>query len=156
LSDQGIGQYKGDFVEIELASHAGEAKEYRVEEANLGMVILREKGKSSPFLAKEEDIISFTPPAPKPPAPLKAKRIKPIESENVKRHLVDMHAYRVADINGISEEEAVRLHDSIDHQELDLGHFHALSKREQAIAEDGPSSDANESQNEEEESESPF
>ena len=148
MSDQDISQYKGKFVEIELAEHDGESKEYKVEEAMGNLVLLREKGKSSPQLIETDKIISFTPPAPKPPAPLKAKRQNPVEPEQVKRHLVDNHGYKVSDINSLTVEQAVALHDDIDHQELDLGHFHALSKREQAIAEGGPSSDAVESQTE--------
>lgn len=150
MSDQDIAQYKGKFIEAVLAENDGESKEYKVEEAANGFAILREKGKSKPDLVKIEDIISFTPPAPKPPAPLKARRQNPVEPDDVKRHLVDSHGYKVTDINSLTVEQAVELHEGIDHQELDLGHFHALSKREQAIAEGGPSSDATESQTEEE------
>lgn len=148
MIDQDIAQYKGKFVEAVLSSNDGESKEYKVEEAAGGFAILREKGKSKPDLVKFEDILSFTPPAPKPPAPLKAKRQNPVDSDSVKRHLVDSHGYKVADINSLTVEQAVDLHEGIDHEGLDLGHFHAVSKREQAIAEGGPSSDATESQNE--------
>lgn len=157
MSDQGIGQYKKQFVHIELTSHAGETKEYKVEEAANGFVVLREKGKSSPALIKEEDIVGFLPPEPKPVPPLKARRQNPVAAEDVKRHLVDNHGYQVSQINAITVEEAVALHDGIDHEGLDLSHFHALSKREQAIAEGGPSSDAAESQSEDSVSEdAPF
>lgn len=151
MSDQGIAQFKGKFVEAVLADNDGESKEYKVEEAAGDLVILREKGKSAPSLVKLVDIISFTPPAPKPPAPLKARRQNPVDSDDVKRHLVDSHGYKVTDINSLTVEQAVELHEGIDHEALDLGHFHALSKREQAIAEGGPSSDATESQTEGEE-----
>lgn len=156
MSEQGIGQFKNKFIEVELADHAGEMKEYKVEEAAGGFVILREKGKSAPALIKEEDVLSFNPPAPKPPAPIKAKRMNPVEPDAVKRHLVDTHGYTVSAINSLTVEEAVELHEGIDHEGLDLGHFHALSKREQAIAEGGPSSDATESQTEDELEESMF
>ena len=148
MTDIDISQYKGKFVELELDDHAGEKKEYKVEEAMGNLVLLREKGKSSPQLVETEKILSLTPPAPKAPAPLKAKRLNPVDSEQVKRHLVDNHGYRVADINSLTVEQAVELHEGIDHKAEDLGHFHALSKREQAIAEGGPSSDATESQTE--------
>lgn len=148
MSDQGIAQYKGKFVEAVLAENDGESKEYKVEEAAGDLVILREKGKSAPSLVKLVDIISFTPPASKPPAPLKAKRLNPVEADAVKRHLMGNHGYKVSDINSLTVEQAVDLHEGIDHVGLDLGHFHALSKREQAIAEGGPSSDAHESQTE--------
>lgn len=147
---QDISQYKDsdEFILVELVEHTGESKEYKVEGVGGGLVILREKGKSQPKLLNESDIVSFEAKPAKPQV-LKAKRLNPVDDDKVKRHLVDMHAYRVSDINGITVEDAVQLHNEIDHKELDLGHFHAVSKREQAIAEGGPSSDAHESQNEE-------
>lgn len=145
---QDLSEFKGKFIDIELADHAGETKEYKVEESANGLVLLRQKGKSASALKKLEDVISFTPPAPKPPAPIKARRVNPVEPDAVKRHLVDSHGYGCNQINPISDEQAVELHEGIDHKGLDLGHFHALSKREQAIAEGVPSSDATETQSE--------
>ena len=156
MSEQGVGQFKGQFVHIELDTHPGENKEYKVEEAANGFIVLREKGKSSPALVKDEQVLSFIEPDPKPVPPLKARRQSPVDPSNVKRHLVDNHGYSVGQINAITIEEAVVLHDGIDHEGLDLSHFHALSKREQAIAEGGPSSDADESQSEDGEEDNPF
>lgn len=141
-----LSEHKGKLIDVVLTSHPDEAKTYKVEEAAGEMVILREKGKSSPDLVSLTDIVSWTPPAPKDPAPLKAKRLKPVEADKVKRHLLDAHGYQVATINPLTEAEAVALHDSIDHKELDLGHWHGLPKAAEAIAEDGPSSDAGSSE----------
>lgn len=143
----GLEDFKGKFCTITLAEEdgtPGEPKEYLVEEANGGFFILREKGKSSGGLIEGSRILSFEPPAKKV-FPLKAKRLNPVDANAVKRHLLDAHGYRVSDINGLTEEQAVELHDGIDHKDLDLGHFHALSPREQAIAASGSEADADQS-----------
>ena len=131
-----LEDFVGKTVKAVILDDAGvrqESKEYKVEAANGGFYILREKGRSAPHLVPSLQIESFEVPEPKPVL-LKAKRLKPVDDSAVKRHLLDTHGYKVGDINGISQEQAVALHESIDHQEIDLGHFHGLSPKEEKIA----------------------
>ncbi|ADD80853.1 gp067 [Rhodococcus phage ReqiDocB7] len=139
-----LEDFKGKICTIVLRDdegNEGEAKEYQVVEANGGMYILREKGKSATELVTSDRIADWKAPERKP-AKLRAKRLNPVTAENVKRHLLDNHAYRVADINELSSEDALDLHNEIDHEGLDLGHFHDVSRREKAIAEAGADPEA--------------
>ena len=131
-----IEDYKGKTLSMRLDDHedVNEYKDYLVEEATPVAYILREKGKSKSNLYLVASILAFKAPAPKPPTPLKAKRVAPLEASKAKRHLLDFHAYRLTDINPLTAEQALAFHDGIDHGELDLGHYHGLSKAEEAAA----------------------
>jgi hypothetical protein len=131
-----IEDFKGKTLSMRLDDHedVNEYKDYLVEEATPVAYILREKGKSKSNLYLVASILAFKAPAPKPPTPLKAKRVAPLEENKAKRHLLDFHAYKLSDINPLTAKDALAFHESIDHAELDLGHYHGLSKAEEAAA----------------------
>ena len=134
MTNQKLSEYKGNFAMVVLDEHPDEAKEYFVEEANEAAVILREKGKSKSELYLAGRVVSFYDVPPKPAAPLKARRAAPLELSKAKRHLVDFHGYKLTDINRLSDQEALDFHETIDHKELDMGHYHGVSKAEEEVA----------------------
>ena len=133
VAERTLEDYKGKTVSIVLDEHPEEAKEYVVEEATPLAYILREKGKSKQELYLADRIVSWEPPAPKPPAPLKAKRLGELTADKAKRHLLDFHAYTLSDVNKLSDKDALEFHGTIDHEALDLGHYHKKTEREAAI-----------------------
>lgn len=109
-------------------------REGKVEAASAFGVFFKEKGKSSGDLYEPKDIeeIMLVPEAPKK---IRQKKMKLVEEGQVRQHLVDRHGMPVSKANELTEEQAVELHNRIDH--TDLGHRHEASEttsQEQAIA----------------------
>lgn len=119
-----VQEYIGKRVELVL-NDDGEQVELTgtVESANsLGFVF---KPFGSPKIALYEVAqIEDIKLAPEKEPELKARRLDPVSLTGVKRHLVDRHGYPLADINGMSAEDALEFHNSsVDHEPL--SHFHA-------------------------------
>lgn len=120
-----LSQYAGKRVilvrKVE-GSDTAEEVEGTVESANQLGIVLKPKGKATFELVEEGNIedIRF---APVKPQALKAKKLKPVPFGQVKRHLLDRHAFTLSVVNEMTEEKAVEVHDGIDHS--DLGHKHA-------------------------------
>lgn len=68
---------------------------------------------------------------------LKQKKLPPLEPAKVRAHLIDRHGAPLSQVNALSPEQAVELHNKIDHS--DLGHKHLTpeeqAKKEQKAAE---------------------
>lgn len=125
-------QYEGKKVEGKLSDEA-EPFEAKVQKAKAGAVLIKRSGKSQVELHEDADFEYIRPVSVN--KPVKAKRLNPVTAENVKAHLADRHGYQVNSINAMTADEAFEFHSGIDHKETDLGHFHADSKRDQAVAE---------------------
>jgi hypothetical protein len=63
---------------------------------------------------------------------IKSKSLKVITLGNARQHMADRHGYKVADINGMTEQAAFEFHSTLDHSEL--GHNHDETKRSAATA----------------------
>lgn len=72
---------------------------------------------------------------------IKASKLKPVKIGQARRHLLERHGFTLTKVNGLTEEDAAKLHDSIDHVESDLGHVHMTEAEAAAAAEKGDSDD---------------
>lgn len=128
-----ITEYVGQRVEITFNPDALEDENDpvtqiigKVENANAVGFVFKPAGSSKSRLYQAGDVEDIRM-APEAEPVLRARRLDPANLKNVKRHLVDRHAYGLDDINAMSPEDALEFHDnSIDHDPL--GHFHALPK----------------------------
>lgn len=89
--------------------------------ANIGAVMIRPRGKSNSTLIKAEQVVSITH-VPAGPKKIKQKVLAEVGLDKARQHLVDAHGYAVSVINGITNEQGLATHNSIDH--ADLGHRH--------------------------------
>lgn len=56
--------------------------------------------------------------------PLKASKLQPVKLGQARRHLLERHGVQLKWANEVTEEQAFEYHESLNHKELDLGHFH--------------------------------
>lgn len=93
----------------------------KVEGASEIGVAFKETGKREVLLYEPHQIeeIQLAPSAPKK---LRQKKLKPIEDDRVRQHLVDRHGVSLEWANSASDEDAKAYHDTLDHS--DLGHVH--------------------------------
>ncbi len=99
-------------------------------------VLIRPKGRTRMELVESAQIIEVRRVVEKP-VPLKRKSLKPIEYGAARSHLLERHGADLATINAMTEDEALDLHNSIDHVADDLGHIHedkAATPAAEAIA----------------------
>lgn len=62
------------------------------------------------------------------------KKLREVTPPNIKRHLADYHGWVRSQLNEMSETEAIRLHDEIDH--TDLGHCHSDEVAQASLRDD--------------------
>lgn len=137
-----ITDYVGQRVEVRFTHDAldGESDPNqrvvvgKVENANAIGFVFKPAGSSKSRLY-QVDHIETIQMAPEAEPVLKARRLDPANLKNVKRHLVDRHGYTLTDINEMTPERALEFHDSMDHTEQDLSHFHAEAKPKAGQAE---------------------
>lgn len=123
-----------DKTVILTAEIDGEKKtiEGTVTAASAAGIVFKEKGKRGQILVEAADIANIE--IVDTGSRLKQRSLRPVADGKMRDHLVDRHGYKVSDIEAFSEEAAVALHDSIDHD--DLGHRHRKARAvEAAIAE---------------------
>ena len=94
-------------------------------------VVFKEKGKRNQHLVEAANIETIEPV--KKTTSMRIRAFSPVVFGKNKDHLIDRHGYKVSDIEKLSEEDAERLHESLDHS--DLGHRHRKPRAvEAAIA----------------------
>lgn len=112
-----------------------EEVEGTVQASNPLGILIKPKGKVNFDLIELKDIEEVYTPA-EGDKKFTRSRLKPVEEGKMRRHLLDRHAVNLEWVNSVSEEDAVKYHDSLDHEKLDLGHYH------KAPSEDAPAEDA--------------
>lgn len=129
ISAKDLVKYDGKQVILHLVQEDGSAKEMegKVEAASEAGMAFKEKGKRDVELIMPSDIeeIAFAPEKPKR---ITQKKLKPVTVTNVRQHLVDRHGMSRSEANSITDEEALELHDQVDHK--DLGHKHVSDEDE--------------------------
>jgi hypothetical protein len=129
------GQYEGKKVIITRNLSDGTAVEVEgtVQTGNVIGLLLKPKGKSTIDLIEAGDIEQIIEQA-ETPKPLTRKVLKPITFGNARTHLLERHSVTLTEINGMDEQTALEMHDSIDHEADDLGHIHKQPEEEEAAA----------------------
>lgn len=95
----------------------------RIVEGNTLGVIFKAKSQRVQDVINAEDIISVTEAVTARLRLVSQKRLRAVTAPNIKRHLADYHGQSRSELNEMSEAEAIRRHDEIDHS--DLGHCHS-------------------------------
>jgi hypothetical protein len=121
-------------VEIEGTVQAGN---------ELGLLI-KPKGQVSFKLIDRAEIEDISLVADKS-SELKRSKLKPVKVGQARRHLLERHGYKLTDVNGMTEEQAMEFHDSLDHEALDLGHVHVAESEKSDVADEASDSDADDS-----------
>lgn len=98
----------------------------KIESANSLGFVFKPFGSPKVALYEVGQIVNLALAAEKE-APLKPRRINPVDMGNVKRHLVDRHGYPLADIDTMSADDALDFHET-QVQHASLSHFHADAK----------------------------
>lgn len=73
---------------------------------------------------------------------LKRSKLKPVALGQARRHLVERHGITLEWANNATEEQALEYHNSLDHEGLDLGHYHAADADGDAAPEAGQGSES--------------
>lgn len=121
---------KGDLAEEHegtLVAAAGDA------------VMFKPKGKTNATLIDVAAIESITPGQEKAKA-LTRRALKVVTFGTARAHLLERHAVTLAWVNAATEQEAFDYHNSLNHEELDLGHVHKAKddkKADDAAEDDG-------------------
>ena len=86
-------------------------------------IIFRPKGKAAVELVQFKEVVSIEL-APVEDRQLRQSRLNPVIVSTVKRHILDRHGLKLAEVNALSPEQAFTWHETMcDH--LELGHYHA-------------------------------
>lgn len=103
----------GTSVEVEGTVQSGN---------ELGLVI-KPKGKTNFDIIQASDIeeVRLVESAQKS---LTRRTLKPVKLEQARNHLLERHAYTLAQVNKMSDQQALDAHEGIDHEASDLGHVH--------------------------------
>ena len=125
MSSTDYSQYNGKKVTVFLneAPEGGESSlEGTVDTGTEMGLLFKPKGKASLELIDAANIASIEL-APETPKKLAVKALLPLKDSGARQHLIDRHAYKVADIEPLSEADALTFHDSeVEHD--GLGHNH--------------------------------
>lgn len=123
-----LSEYANRKVLVRFDSDEAELEKGTVTAATPLGIIFKPYGKSNADLVPAARIrhIELQPDD----SELKPRRVNPATLANVKRHLVDWHGYKLADVNAMTPEAALAFHEGtmegvekIDHSLL--GHYHA-------------------------------
>lgn len=122
-----LEQYSGKNVILTVIGDDGNAKELpgKVEGASEVGLAFKEKGKRDVILVEPHQIEDIAE-APTEAKKVTQKKLKPVEEKSVRQHLADRHGYKRSDLNGMSDAEAAKFHDELDH--TDLGHKHVAGE----------------------------
>lgn len=125
MSSTDYSQYNGKKVTVFLnqAPEGGESSlEGTVDTGTEMGLLFKPKGKASLELIDAANIASIEL-APETPKKLAVKALLPLKDSGARQHLIDRHAYKVEDIEPLSEADALTFHDSeVSHE--GLGHSH--------------------------------
>jgi hypothetical protein len=112
--------YKDKMVNLTLEGQ--ETFPARVVEGNDMGLMYKKKNQRVPEIANAESILNIEEALSPRLRLVTKKKLKAVGDPTVKRHLADYHGFPLSELNGMSEGEAIRRHDEIDH--TDLGHEH--------------------------------
>ena len=70
----------------------------------------------------EPDSIEELKAAPTKPSQLRQKKLFPVGESKVRAHLIDRHGAPLSQVNGMSNDEAIDLHNKIDHSDFGYNH----------------------------------
>lgn len=125
MSTEDYSQYDGKKVTVFLntAPEGGESTlEGTVDSGNELGLLFKPKGKASLELIDAANIASIEV-LPEAPKKLTVKALLPLKDSAARQHLVDRHGYKIADVEGLSESDALTFHDGeVGHD--GLGHSH--------------------------------
>lgn len=140
-----LKEYEGKSVLLKVRDDDGEEVqlEGKVEAASQVGIAFKEKGKSGLDMF-EANVILDVEALPEKPKLLKQKVLKPVPVESVRAHLADRHGINLNWLNSVTNEDAAKYHDSIDHSTGEagpLGHKHEAQDEqsdelEQVLSED--------------------
>lgn len=118
-----LDQYDGKQVILHVVQDDGSAKELegKVEAGSPVGLAFKEKGKRDVEFIEPEKIHEIAL-APEKAKTLSQRKLKPINEGQARQHLVDRHGNSRSAVNKMSDEDALKEHESIDHD--DLGHRH--------------------------------
>lgn len=111
---------------LEKPNDKGELAEERegtLEAANDKGIMFKPKGQVKPeiiMLSSVEEIRY----APEKAKALKAKTLKPITYGQARGHLLERHGMTLSEVNAMTEEQAFKYHQELDHAAAGLGHVH--------------------------------
>jgi hypothetical protein len=117
-----LTQYANKKVLVRLDADDAELGKGTVTAATVQGILFKPYGKASVDLIPASRVkhIELQPISDE----LTARRVNPVTVNTVKRHLVDRHGYKLADVNAMQAEAAFEFHENtIDHSVL--GHYHA-------------------------------
>ncbi|MFD5451630.1 hypothetical protein [Streptomyces sp. NPDC127100] len=122
--DQAVdySKYKDKMVTLTLQGR-DEPFAARVVEGNDMGIMYKEKNQRVPQIASADDILSIEEAVSPRLRLVTKKKLRAVSEPTIKRHLADYHGLTLTELNGMSEGEALRRHDEIDHS--DLGHEHS-------------------------------
>lgn len=106
----------------------------KLENANALGVLIKPTGRSAVELieiGEIEDVI----PEPEAPKKIAVKYLKKVMYGQARNHLLERHAATLTEVNAMSEDDAFKLHEGIDHVAADLGHVHGEKPAEEVAAE---------------------
>lgn len=72
---------------------------------------------------------------------LKASKLKVLKVGQARRHLLERHGLTLSQVNGMTEEQALEYHSSIDHETAELGHVHVEKDEKSKDSEDSNDSE---------------
>ena len=98
-----------------------------VEAASEAALGFKEKGKRDMVIIEPKQIVEISL-APEKAKKITQKKMNLVKEGNVRQHLSDRHGLTLEEVNRMSEEDAVKYHDGIDHKVL--GHRHEAPAKE--------------------------
>lgn len=118
-----LEQFSGKQVILTLKAADGTATEVhgKVEGGSAVGLAFKEKGKREVSLVEPDDIEDIAE-APTEAKKVTQKKLKPVAEAQVRQHLADRHGYSRKDLNAMSDGDAFKFHEELDH--TDLGHKH--------------------------------
>jgi hypothetical protein len=139
-----LSDFNGKNVILTIAGpDGGDAVEVhgKVEGGSPVGLAFKEKGKREVKLVEPGDIIEIAE-APTEAKKVSQKKLKPLDKpEQARQHLADRHGYNRSDLNKMSDADAFKFHEELDHS--NLGHKHVAEADKAAEStESEPADDA--------------
>jgi len=133
VATEQMEQYEGQKVIVTVLPNAekeeteNQTYEGKAEVANGTGMLLKAKGRSGLHLLALDQIVNVEF-APEKPKKIAVKTVKKVKFGNVRQHLADRHGYTVADLDEVTEENALDAHTNLDHAAEGLAHVHGDKK----------------------------
>lgn len=72
---------------------------------------------------------------------LKRSKLQHVKLGQARRHLLERHGIALAWVNNATEEQALEYHNSLNHEELDLGHVHVEKSKDEPAGDESSTED---------------